>query len=75
MKQQFYKIKELFKELINPYYQVRKEQEARAERFSILERPTKKYDKVGLIPFEEFEKEAGITETRDDLGKHLISCT
>lgn len=73
MKQQIYKIKEFFKS-INPYYTAKKQEDARAHRFSVLERLTQKYGSISLVPFEELEREAAITETRNDLGNY-ISCT
>ncbi|MFW9879731.1 MAG: hypothetical protein ACFFG0_42190, partial [Candidatus Thorarchaeota archaeon] len=58
-----------FKGLVNPAYQVKREKEARASRFSILEKLAQKHGgRVGLIPFEEVERELGITKEINDMA-------
>jgi hypothetical protein len=86
MQKPIYKIKEFFRSLnqtLNPYCLAKRLQEEIRDfekdklkhRFSVLERLTKQYGKVGLIPLEEFEKEAGITKERNDMGDYISRCS
>ena len=86
MQNPIYKIKEFFRSLnqtFNPYCLAKKLQEETRDfekdklkhRFSVLERLTKQYGEVGLIPLELFERQAGIKETREVMRTYIPCCS
>ncbi|MBS3090773.1 hypothetical protein J4433_03340 [Candidatus Pacearchaeota archaeon] len=75
MKNTAYKIREFFKELINPYYSVRKEQQELSHRCSILEKLASERGSISVVPLDEIEKQLGITETRNDMGNYIPCCS
>lgn len=74
MQNAIYKTKEFFQNIFN-HYSPSRIKKAENQRNSILEKLASEHDSVSLVPLDEIEKEAGITETREDIGDYIPCCS